>query len=271
MKKLNILIAVLLTISAVFGVKLMLLLWDYKQSDDEYQYIVQAYTTQSADADTEQAADTTETGEEENTTEDTTEKQTTDPGVPFPDIQIDSEELKQQNSDYVAWLYMDTPEISYPVVQNPSPDFYLHTTFNGESRYAGCIYIDPDASPKFDDLVTFVYGHNMHNGSMFGKLKTIYNDPDSFTSPYFYLDVMGEHKTYKVFAVCKVDKSSSLYRIPTDDEYDKYVEEVFTASSTYQDQTCKGLKEHNSIVALSTCYGMQGTPARLLIFGVEER
>lgn len=268
MKKLNIAIVALLIIAAAFSAKLGLLLWDYRRSDDEYQYIEQTYTVQNSEEDSEQTTTLLEPEGTADTPKDASDAKITGIKIPFPDIQIDSAALREKNSDYCAWLFMDSPEISYPVVQNPSEDFYLHRTFNGENRYAGCIYIDSDASSQFDDLVTFVYGHNMRNDSMFGSLKKIYNNPSALTSPYFYLDVMGEHKTYKIFAVCKVDKSSSLYRVPSDNEYDDYVEEVLSASSTYQNRNFPGLKEHNSIVALSTCYGFQGTPSRLLVFGV---
>ena len=41
-----------------------------------------------------------------------------------------------------GWLYIEALDISYPVVQGPDNDAYLHTTYEGTSNFAGSIFLD---------------------------------------------------------------------------------------------------------------------------------
>ena len=89
---------------------------------------------------------------------------------PFPDLEIDIKGLLAENPDFVSWLYYEDAKINYPVVQENSVDVnkYLKTTFNGTENSAGCVFIPYDADPAFRYKNTFLYGHNMKDGSMFG-------------------------------------------------------------------------------------------------------
>ena len=71
----------------------------------------------------------------------------------------------------MGWLRIRALGISYPVVQGEDNDFYLHRTFEKEDNFAGCIFVNCDNSGNFTDQNTIIYGHNMKDGSMFGKLK----------------------------------------------------------------------------------------------------
>ena len=86
-------------------------------------------------------------------------------------------------TDIVAWLQLDS--ISYPVMQAEDNDYYLHKLPDGSYNYGGSLFLYNQNSPMFTDQSSFIYGHNMNNGSMFGRLKNYVDD--QYVGHKFYL------------------------------------------------------------------------------------
>ena len=141
---------------------------------------------------------------------------------------VDFEKLKEMNSETVAWIRFDEPsQISYPVVKGPDNDKYLHTTFEGKKNSAGTLFVDVDNSGDFTDRNTFIYGHNMKNGSMFGQLRKYKNKDFGKEHPCFYIYTPdGKEATYQVFAVSVVKDTSESYKkwYNTDEEFLDYIQ-----------------------------------------------
>ena len=80
---------------------------------------------------------------------------------------INFEELKQKNSDTIAWLKVENTSIEFPVVKTNNNSYYLTHNFNKESNKAGWIFAD--YKNKFDgtDKNIIIYGHNRIDDSMF--------------------------------------------------------------------------------------------------------
>ena len=95
---------------------------------------------------------------------------------------IDFDELKKQNLDIYAWIEIPGTEISYPILQNEDDDsFYLNHDVDGKKDSAGSLYTEHEYNSKdFSDIVTMIYGHDMLDGRMFGKLQEYYSDSDFF-------------------------------------------------------------------------------------------
>ena len=75
-------------------------------------------------------------------------------------------------------------------------DYYLK-----EEETAGSIYIDGNNSPDLDDAHTLIYGHNMRNLSMFGKLKFYKTEEDYFENHrHFQLITETGVYRYEIFA-----------------------------------------------------------------------
>ena len=87
----------------------------------------------------------------------------------FP--QVDFESLRAVNSDIVAWLYIPDTNVNFPVVMGSADYEYLQLDYKGNYSIAGSIFMDVNCSADFTDEETLLYGHNMHNGAMFGRLK----------------------------------------------------------------------------------------------------
>ena len=84
--------------------------------------------------------------------------------------QLDFTALQKAYPDVKAWLTIPGTDIDYPVAQSSTadPEHYLRRNLNGERRVAGTLFFQADCEP--DGRVSVIYGHNMSDGTMFGKL-----------------------------------------------------------------------------------------------------
>ena len=182
-----------------------------------------------------------------------------------PPIEVDFDKLKSVNEDVVGWIYVDAlPDISYPIVKGKDNQTYLHQTYEKNYNFAGTIFVDYENSGDFSDCNTLVYGHNMKNGSMFGKLKN-FNDPEVFKkSRYFWIFTPDFIYQYRIFSASVVDKTGLTYQISfTDDEFDQFISRAYS-NSVVDNQDVTVTKE-DRIVTLSTCTGDDST--RFVVMG----
>ena len=121
---------------------------------------------------------------------------------------------------------------------------------------------------EFSDRNTFVYGHNMKNGSMFGQLRKFKTKDYYEQNPYFYIYTPdGEEVKYQIFAVCIVEDTSKSYTrfYNSDEEYIDYLQYI---KSIALYDTGVRLDAEAKIVSLSTCTNVSETQ-RLLVHGVK--
>ena len=184
-------------------------------------------------------------------------------------LKIDFNKLMKTNKDVVGWIQFDEPErISYPIVKGTDNDKYLKTTFEGKQNSAGTIFMDMVNARDFSDHNTFVYGHNMKNGSMFGQLRKFKNKDYYEQNPYFYIYTPdGKEVKYQIFAVCIVEDTSKSYTrfYNSDAEYIDYLQYI---KSIALYDTGVVLAADSRIVSLSTCTNVSETQ-RLLVHGVK--
>ena len=193
-------------------------------------------------------------------TEAETEPQTEPPDLSNA-LHIDWESLR--GTDCVGWLQMD--KISYPIMHNQSNDKYLHHLPDGSYNYGGSLFLYNKNNPMFTDRSSFIYGHNMANGSMFGTLKEYVTADHMDTMFYIYLPD-GTRKDYMFYSVQTVEANSDLYlySFASDESFMKWQESV-KASSFYANSPVPNVDAH--YVTLSTCNGYSGTTHRLVVVG----
>lgn len=118
---------------------------------------------------------------------------------------IDFMALQQAYPDVKAWLTIPGTGIDYPVAQSgvDAPEFYLRRNLNGERRGAGTLFFQADCS--LDGRSAIIYGHNMTDGTMFGRLPM-------YTDRIFYnehrqviLQTLEGTHVYSVMAVLETD------------------------------------------------------------------
>ena len=182
---------------------------------------------------------------------------------------VDFEKLLKINSDAVAWIRFDKPEkISYPIVQGEDNSEYLKKTFEKKKNGAGTLFVDAYNKGDFSDRNTFVYGHNMKNGSMFGQLRKYKDAAFCKENPYFYIYTPdGKETIYQIFAVGIVEDTDKSYNkfFADDEEYEEYLKHIKRVSRY---DTEVEVTKDSRIVSLSTCTNVTETQ-RLLVHGVK--
>lgn len=129
------------------------------------------------------------------------------------DAEVDFEQLKAQNPDVIAWIAFDNLDISYPVMYSGDNGYYLRRTFNRTSNTAGSIFLEAANQPDFSDYHMIFYGHNMKNGSMFGKLKNFRDEEFYEENQYFTVCTPDTWYRFQIFSVQTVAVDDEIYTV----------------------------------------------------------
>lgn len=190
------------------------------------------------------------------------------------------------NPDTIGYLRILTknggdPIVDLPVVQAEDNMKYLDRNFKGEDSRTGALFLDfrnhfdevEDGRLKeenSDNLV--IYGHNMADESMFGKLKYYYGDAEYYTKhPVVQFNSNYETYYYKIFAIFIVDakdESETKYdcwnQISLDGEeaFYNFVNEAKRRTIYNNDVD---VKYGDKLLTLSTCHYLLQDRSRLMI------
>lgn len=249
-------ILVLLGVVAFSGYKLIMSVISDRRAEEEHQRLLEAVVSEETRQIASTVIEINENGEEVEI-----------PPPQYPPLSIDMDMLKEINGDFLGWIYFPAVELSYPVVQGEDNDYYLKHSFEDEKRNSGSVFMDCGATPDWSDRNTFVFAHNMRDGSMFGAFNKIVDDPSVLdASSRFYIYTEDVVYTYEIFSYYMTRSDSNRYMVFTSDEnYDLYTKWAVENSNYAFDVD---LSERGNIVSLSTCYGSAGTSRRFLIHGV---
>lgn len=182
---------------------------NYKRADKEYErlkkYISDETTAVNADnSDIPEGSDSIV-----NTADNTPEKSR-------ENRKADFKRLYEINHDLVCILSIPSLDLKYPVVQSSDNVKYLNTTFEGNKNPAGCLFIDYENSKEMTDPNTYIYGHNMKDGSMFGSLKKIMKDQTDKEETKAY--IMTDKENYKYSLIKAEIVNIDEYKPPRDSE-----------------------------------------------------
>ncbi|MDO4484244.1 MAG: sortase [Clostridia bacterium] len=84
--------------------------------------------------------------------------------------QVDFFALQEVNKEVRGWIMQEGTEINYPIAQHSDNEYYITHLFDGRLNKAGSIYMDCGNSPSFTDGVTYLYGHNRKDDTMFASI-----------------------------------------------------------------------------------------------------
>ena len=235
----NIILVIAIVVFAVSAYKLYGIFSEYNKGDKEYQKI------QDLVINTEKKDDTKEEA-----------------------FSVDFEKLLEMNSDVVGWIRFDEPsEINYPVVQGRDNEEYLKRTFEANTNKLGTLFVDVNNPGDFSGRNTFIYGHNMKNGSMFAQLLKYKDDSFYKEHPYFYIYTPdGKVRTYEIFSAGVVKDTSDSYIMDYADDaaFQTYIDYI-KQQSAYP--TSAEVTTASKIVSLSTCTNVRDDE-RFLVQGV---
>nr|WP_279231807.1 class B sortase [Clostridium sp. HBUAS56010] len=151
---------------------------------------------------------------------------------------------------------MSVPQtsISYPVVKNPKPGYYLNHTFEKTVNPAGCLFVQehPEAV-EWGNVV--VFGHSMKDGSMFADLNKFRNEEYYNRHRTIQLCYQGNWYNGLIFSVQVRDESDlTCYKTQFEwtAEKKEFIDEMMDAS-LYSGDDVPSVE--NTILTMSTCHG----------------
>lgn len=251
--------------------KVVTIVMEYQEGRKEYnaleEFVKVEEETETTKKEEESMAVATETAAESTETTKKEDKIVVRYHDDFVNVDIDFKSLENINSDFEGWLYIPGLAISYPVVLGTDNDYYLTHTFQRGENSAGALFLDQATTNPFENYNTIIHGHNMKNGSMFGKLKNFYRDTKTYAdNPYFYIYTDDKNYKYFIFSYYVTNATSDTYQLPGSEEAYQAYKQYVTRSAVYQELT--GIPDSAPIVTLSTCYGDNYTDLRLVVHGI---
>lgn len=191
--------------------------------------------------------------------------------------------LVEMNEDIVGYIQIPDRNgsckdsgVDYPIVQKrdeSEKDFYLDHNFRGEPARAGTLYLDYrnvlGSRERSGNLI--IYGHEMSDGSMFGKLKNYYTDYSFYEEhPLVVLSSRYEVSKYKIFGYYFADGGAGdcdFHYTDTIDfgserEFYDYVNQIKKRSCISNDID---VKYGDELVTLSTCATDMYKDARFVV------
>lgn len=124
------------------------------------------------------------------------------PGIMYPvGLQAKYAPYYTQNQDFVGYISINGLGISLPVVQADDDEEYLKKNFYGQSTKYGCPFAIHLNNLDLMDRNTVIYGHYMHDGSVFAALHE-YKSVDGFrAAPVITFNTLYKDYKWKIIAV----------------------------------------------------------------------
>lgn len=162
-----------------------------------------------------------------------------------PDILPQYREISEKYPELYGWIEIPGMEVDMPVMQpKGNKDFYLHHDFTGTESAEGALFVDRQNTGYPQDDNTVIYGHNMKNGHMFGRLK-MYADEEFFLAhKEIHFDTLYETGTYEAVAVLRT-------RILSENEEGFRYYHFFNSENEESFQKCLDFIADNQIFAAS--------------------
>lgn len=220
---------------------------------------------ESKDVSSDGSADTSVAAATEAATEEVTEAATEEASeekekIDYPALDIDHAKLKEINADYVGFLDIPVLDCKYPVVHSHDNAEYLHRDFEGNASVDGSIFMDCYTSADLSDANSFILGHNMKSGSMFGCLRRFYQEDGLCDQdPYVYLYTEDAVRKYRIAGYMQVAIDDPIYDLSTDfsdgKTYDDFIKRLRNESLYNVDASGIDFSQRPQLLTLSTCYG----------------
>ena len=168
------------------------------------------------------------------------------------------ETLYDQNHDLIGWI--EIPGVIDLPVMYKDNRYYLTHDFYKKKNASGTIFLD--VNHRFSETTQnlLLHGHNMKDGTMFGRLVHYLQDIDYYRNhPFVRYDTLWEEDEYVIFAVLRVsldvkdEHFFNYFTHPTfssDEAFDAYVRQL-AVKSIYAIPI--NVKPSDALLTLSTC------------------
>lgn len=164
-----------------------------------------------------------------------------------------------ENNDTIGWLKIDGTAIDYVVMYAPDEiEKYLRTDFYGNHATGGCLFVDEYCDiDKSDNLI--IYGHNMHNGTMFADLLKYESEDFGSEHSRIRFDTIYEKHEYELVAAIYTDLDGDpdtgfkYYEYVGSNDAEKFEQYVQFIEKNRLYDTGVTLQPGDKLLTLSTC------------------
>lgn len=165
---------------------------------------------------------------------------------------INWEKLKEINQDVIGWIVQKDTVIDYPIVQGDDNVFYLSNSYKKKKSSAGTIFLNSMNNDKFQDDISYIYGHHMKNGEMFYSVNKY--QKQSYYNNHKYMIIYTEDNVYllEIFAGIKVKGSDyvPIGNFNNEEEYNNFIDEIIRNSTFISDIN---VSYGDKLLGLCTC------------------
>ncbi|MBQ9503484.1 MAG: class B sortase [Lachnospiraceae bacterium] len=184
------------------------------------------------------------------------------------EIDVDIRALREINNEVIGWIYFDEGLISYPILFSGDNEYYLKRNYMQKYMASGSIFMDKNGSTDFSDHYTLLYGHNMRDLTMFGKLRYYRTDKDYIKEHEYFRIITENHEyRYRIFSYKPVDSMGPVFTaIDKDsDGLAEFAKNNLMAGNVIQSEVTS-ISDEDHVLALSTC--MNDYAFRFIVCGV---
>ena len=190
--------------------------------------------------------------------------------VPYPDnpkLEIPERfrSLRKKSNYIIGWISFD--QVDEAVAQKDNTFFLNHDAL-GKRNSNGAIFLDEDVRLITRPYTLFLYGHNMKNGNMFGRLKKYKENTYFYQHRIITFDTMYEEGQYAVFAVMEMNTVPGtglwydLWSLNTDSRTDRE-KAIRTMESRSAIRSMLDVQADDQLLLLITC--LDGETERLVV------
>lgn len=163
------------------------------------------------------------------------------------------DELKQINSDTVAWLKINNTVVDYPVVQTTDNNKYLNYSFDNSKNINGWIFMDYRNNPNNLDKNTIIYGHSGNNKVMFGDLYKTINSNWYNNNHFIELDFKDRNTKWQIFSIYIVPVTNDYLSINFNND-ESFINFINLIKNRSINNFNINVTSSDKILTISTCY-----------------
>ncbi len=193
-------------------------------------------------------------------------------GLALSDVEIDWDALLAINPDTVGWVYVPGTNVNYPIVHTDNNSTYLKTDFLGERSWIasyGTIFLAAENAADFSDTNNIVYGHHMHDGSMFAAFAEFLDEDQFNANRTIYVFTPSMNYCLTTFAIVIAKATDPIAQINFTDttELLEYLQDKVDNSQVESDFTATDLAAIEKLFTFSTCTDWASSSSRTVLFG----
>lgn len=187
-------------------------------------------------------------------------------------ITVDFPALSEQALPGVVagWLYCEGTDINYPIAHYHDNDFFLDHQIDGMESVSGTLFIDARCKGDFSDRNTVIYGHHMHNETMFHSLKYYRLEEGYYDAhPSLFINTPSQNYEMIVYSCFMSDTSSKALTVgfSSDDDFRDFLDLTLEQNVLIPHAEVGELSVEDRIVTLVTC-SYESNVARTYLCGV---